>query len=849
MSADDTNDQDDDLAGEYIDLGEDDSDVEDTADGGAIVKIDDSPKRGDSQFYDNVAEDLPDNDLDKLAVNFIELIGRDKEARKKRDEQYEMGIRRTGLGDDAPGGAQFDGASKVVHPVLTEVCVDFSARAIKELFPADGPVKSKVVGDVTEERVAKANRKSDFMNWQLTVQSREFRSEFEQLLTQLPLGGGQYMKVTWDEARNRPNFLFIPIDDMYLPFAASNFHTAQRKTHVQYVTQLEYDRRVKSGMYRDVDMVAPSMMPDRSRADIANDRIEGRSEDAYNEDGLRTIYEIYAWAEIDDQEADGSAPYIISVDKTSSKVLSIYRNWDEDDDSQEELQWIVEFPFVPWRGAYPIGMTHMIGTLSGAITGALRALLDSAHISNSQTMLKLKGGTRGGQSLTIEPTQVAEIEGGLNVDDIRKLAMPLPFNQPSAVLFQLLGFLTDEAKGVVRTTIDDTADANENVPVGTTLARIEQGTVVFSAIHARLHNAMGHLLSILHRLNAMYLDDAEEEKATGSVIASRADFNGPMDVVPVSDPNIFSEAQRFAQVQAVAQRAQLNPAAYNARKVEERILQTLKIPNAMELLAPQMTPTEENAVSENVKATLGRPVVAFPDQDHIAHLQTHLAYMQSLAFGSSQLMAPTFLPVIIGHIKEHIALWYAAEVFNTANDVTDEDLSTLLKKTRDSKDKKEKQALDRLIAEASLNVIGEADQAFGQLPPVIAKAMQTLQQMQPQPLQDPATQVAMADVKMRGDAAQAKNQVDMAKVADKEKDRAAEMAREQVREAAETQRARGTGAVLLETKGIEAEQARMDATLDFVAGVHQVETDAATQVATAQPQVGAPPTPQPQGAQ
>ena len=259
------------------------------------------------------------------------------------------------------------------------------------------------------------------------------------------------------------------------------------------------------------------------------------------------------------------APYIITIDKLSRKVLSVYRNWDELDESKEELQWFVEFPFVPWRGAYPIGLPHMIGGISAAATGALRALLDSAHISNSQTMLKLKGGTRGGQTLEIQPTQVLEIEGGLNVDDVRKLAMPLPYNPPSAVLLQLLGVLVDAGKGVVRTTLEDLADSNSNTPVGTTLARIEQGMTVFSAIHGRLHDAMGRMLRILHRLNGMYLDDENIEAELGEELATRADFDGPMDVVPVSDPNIFSEAQRYAQVQAVAQRAAALPQLYNLR--------------------------------------------------------------------------------------------------------------------------------------------------------------------------------------------------------------------------------------------------------------------------------------------
>ena len=779
---------DEELEGEYVEIEPEEEDVVDTEDGGALVTLDEDERPGDDEFLSNLAETLPESELDQLSATLMDLIARDKEARKKRDEQYEEGIRRTGLGDDAPGGASFSGASRVVHPMITEVCVDFSSRAIKELFPPDGPVKTKIVGETTKERVSKAARKAELMNLQLTSQSPAFRSELEQLLTQVPLGGAQYMKVTWDEQRNRPNFLFVAIDDIYLPYAATNFYTAERKTHVLYMTKQAFEKKVRDGAYRDVQLVAPGGEPEVSAAERANDKIEGRESTAYNEDGLRTVFEIYATVEL---ESDvGPAPYIITIDKTSAQVVAVYRNWDEDDASREELQWIIEFPFVPWRGAYPIGIIHMVGGLSAAATGSLRALLDAAHISNSQTMIKLKGGSRGGQSLDLQPTTVTEIEGGLNVDDVRKLAMPLPFNQPSAVLFQLLGFLVDAGNKVVRTTLDDMSDAGQNAPVGTTLAKIEQGMVVFSAIHSRLHAAMERLLGVLHRLNEMYLDDEALEEQTGSKLASRKDFSGPLDVVPVSDPNIFSEAQRFAQVQAVAQRAAMLPQLYDLRKVEQRILSTLKIPDPEGLLQPAMTPNEENAVAENVKAALGRPVIAFPDQDHIAHLKTHLSFMLSPTLGTNPLIAPAALPILLGHLKEHMVLWYAAEVYRTAGDANTVigapmDMEELLKTTTEKEDK---QALDRMVAEASLNTVVAAEEAFSQLPPVIQQVMQMVQQLTPPPPMDPAAQAAMADIQMRGEVAKQKAELEAMKLEVQKQRDAINAELEKMRVLAENQR-------------------------------------------------------------
>lgn len=752
------------LEGELVAVEDDDDGVIDTDDGGAIVTLDDEDDEGtDGEFYDNLAETIPDGTLRRIASTLIDIIAKDKDARKKRDEQYEEGLRRTGLGDDAPGGAQFQGASKVVHPMLTEACVDFAARSIKELWPANGPVKDHIEGTETAEKRAKAKRKTRLMNWQLTTQAREARAELEQILTQLPLGGAQYLKMGWDENGNRPTVLGVMIDDMLIPFAATNFYSAQRKTHVQYLTQLDFESRVKSGMYRDVDLAPAGMEPEFSNASVANDRIEGRNATSYNEDGLRTVYETYLMYDLDEDDsmADGVAPYIITVDVPTGNVLAIYRNWDIEDEHREELQWFVEFPFVPWRGAYPIGLPQMIGGLSAAATGALRALLDSAHIQNTPSGLKLKGKI-GGQSLTVQPGQIEEVEGGINVDDIRKLYMPMPYSPPSPVLFSLLGFLIDAGKGVIRTTLDDVADTSPNTPVGTTLSRLEQAMVVYSAIHGRLHDSMGRMLTILDRLNGLYLDDERLEQQVGEKLASREDFDGPMDVTPVSDPNIFSEAQRFAQVQAVEQRAAARPDLYNARKVEERLLETLKIPNWKELLGPDPTPSERNAVDENAAAALGQPVAAFADQNHMAHIRTHLAFLQSPVFGMNELIAPTALPALLEHIKQHVVLLYATGAFHVASGTLGEDLGEAIKDA--PKDDATQQALDSLLAEASETAIATLTETLAPLAQMLAQLKQQAIQMMPQPQQDPRIAIEQQKVQMQGQAAQQKAQLDAQKL-------------------------------------------------------------------------------------
>ena len=758
--------------GEEVELEGEESDVEDTDDGGAIVTIDEEGTKYNEnlEFYANLAEDIPETSLKELATDLLDAIARDKEARKLRDKQYEEGIKRTGLGDDAPGGAQFQGASRVVHPILTEVCVDFAARKIKEIFPltgaTSGPVKDQIVGMPTAEKEEKAKRKTAYMNWQLTQQMPEFRNELEQLLTQVPLGGAQYLKLTWDKRLKRPRPYMVTIDDMYLPYAATSFYTAERKTHRQLVTQLEFDRRVLSELYRDIELVAVSA-PEQTKAAQANDKIEGREQnDYYDEDGLREIFEIYVECEIDeDKETKGdTAPYIVTVDAVSQEILAIYRNWDEDDTRRVALDWIIEWPFVPWRGAYPIGIVHMIGGLSAAITGSLRALMDSAHIQNSQTGLKLKGGSRGGQSLNIQPTQVIEVEGSPNNDDIRKTFMPLPFPGPSQTLFTLMGFLVDAAKGVVRTTFEDLSDNPDRLPVGTTLALIEQGMTVFNAIHARLHDSMGKTLKVLHRLNATYLDEQVVIDELGELIVKRSDFEGPMDVVPVSDPNIFSEIQRFAQLQLIEQRAQAMPQLYDLRKVEEMILDRTKIPNARDLLLKQPEPQRLNAVNENVAATMGAPIVAFPDQDHLSHIQVHLSYITNPMLGASQIMAPIVIPLMLNHVKDHLALWYVNETVRIASEAAGMDIAKLMDPDNPAVD----QEFDRMLAAADLRVEQQAMQQLQAIPEIIKQATQVLQSFQPPPPMDPsqvAMQIQTAETQRRAQADQVKAQIDQAKIA------------------------------------------------------------------------------------
>ena len=739
-----------------VDLPDDTADILEMPDGSAVVTMETVGPEESRDFYANMAETMETYELDRIAMRYIDLLEKDKNAREDRDKQYEEGIRRTGLGKDAPGGANFMGASRAVHPIMAEGCVDFASRAIKEMFPPDGPVRTKIVGEVDDLKQQRAERKRDFLNWQITEQIEEFRDEQEQMLTQLPLGGSQYIKVWYDERQKRPTIEFLPIDRIILPFAASNFYTAQRAAEVHEITEWEYKRRVSTGMYIDGFSFTSSIEPEQTKAQKANDKIEGKAFQD-NEDGLRKVFHIYTYLEFDDDKHSGAemAPYIMRVDEQSSKGIGLYRNWEDGDDTMTKLDWIVEFKFIPWRGAFAIGLPHLIGGLSAALTGALRALLDSAHINNAATMLKLKGAKLSGQTQQVEVTQVAEIEGAPGVDDIRKIAMPMPFNPPSPVLFQLLGWLSTAAKGVVTTSEEKIADVTSNAPVGTTQALIEQGAAVYSAIHARLHKSQERLIKILCRLNRWHFDEMRKGDIVEDMNIQRDDFNRNTDVIPVSDPHIFSETQRMAQMQSVLLRSDKNPDLYDAKAVEERFLKQLKIPNVSELLRNVPAPEQRTLADENAAMSIGQPAYAYLQQDHISHIQGHLMFGLDPSFGSNPFIAPQFTHNAIEHIKQHMTLWYLNRMNGYVANLRGG------KPVSNYDNPKLTAIIDQLYASVGQHVALDSKEVFSQILPQIQQLQQIAQQYAPAAILPPDAQVvkdtSMAETKRK----EAKDQQDM----------------------------------------------------------------------------------------
>ena len=450
------------------------------------------------------------------------------------------------------------------------------------------------------------------------------------------------------------------------------------------------------------------------------------------------------------------------IDELGSEVVGLYRNWEEQDESRTKLDWVVEFKFIPWRGAYAIGLPQLIGGLSAALTGALRALLDTAHINNSATMLKLKGAKISGQSQQVDVTQIVEIEGAPGVQDIRQIAMPMPFNPPSPVLFQLLGWLDQAAKGVITTSEEKIADVTSNTPVGTTQALIEQGAAVFSAIHARLHNSQARVLKVLCRLNRWHFDEMEKGDVITDLEITREDFDKNTDVVPVSDPHIFSETQRMAQNQAVLMLAEKHPQNFNIAGVLNRVLKQMKVPNINELLKDVPAPEQRTSADENAAMLIGQPAYAYLQQDHIAHIQDHLQFAMNPFLGQSPFADPNYLNNLIEHTKQHMTLWY----LNRSNGYVEESIG---KPVDDYDDPKLTAAIDKVYTTVGAHVMLDSKEVFGQFQQALQKLVQMAQQRksQQQPLPPDAQVVkdtSMAETQRKTQKDQADLQLAQAKL-------------------------------------------------------------------------------------
>ena len=619
----------------------------------------DNVKEQDTNFGTNLAEDMPAKDLVSKASDLIRYYDNDREARSEWEERYKKGLKTL----DPDGGMEESederatrGLSTVVHPMIAEAATQFNAKAIAELYPSGGPVKAVIIGDPNEELEEQARRVREFMNYQITQEMPEYFPDLDQMLFHLPLVGQTFKKIWWDSNLDRQCSQFVKAEDFVVAPESKDIQTSPRYTHVIRMPKNDYNRYVESGYYLPSDDKGGDIDPS---GDTVGE-IEGV--DQYGDDAqdeIMTLLEMHVYENFEDEDAEVAIPYVVTIDYDNENIVSIRRNWHEDDGRKIRREWFVSYKFLPGLGFYGFGLFHLIGGLGKAATGSLRALLDSAAFANMQGGFKLRGRVSGGE-IQVNPGEFVDLDA--TVDDVNKAIMPLPFKEPSQSLFNLLSFIVDAGQRFASTADLNVGDVNPNAPVGSTVALIEQGSKSFSAIHKRLHYAQGQEFKLISSLNAENLP----EQFTFSLIGSSseifaADFNDRIDVLPVSDPNIFSSAQRIAQAQSVLQMAQSAPEMHDMYEAYKRMYEAIRIPNIDEILLKPEDAPRLDPIDENMAIMYGKPIKAFPEQDHDSHIAVHMQFIQDPSLGGNP-GAQAMQPILIAHIAEHVALLYRARM-------------------------------------------------------------------------------------------------------------------------------------------------------------------------------------------
>ena len=560
----------------------------------------------------------------------------------------------------------FEGACTAVHPVLIESAVKFQSKATQELFPASGPVKSQIIGEVTEEKEQQAHRVDQFMNYQVTEQMPEYFDEFERMLFHLPLIGSAFKKIYFDSNLNRPVSEFVPIDQFYVSYYATDLRRADRYTHVIYRSPVEMKRDIASGMYADVDLPSAGT-PDMAPISQKMDNIMGLSPSG-SHDPQYVVLEQHCYLDLPDKfsDEDGlSLPYIVTIEEQSQQVLSIRRNYNKDDKRKEKKIFFTHYRFVPGFGFYGMGLIHFLGNLTMTATAAMRSLVDAGQFANLPGGFKAKGMRIVGDNDPIAPGEFREVEATGN--DLSKMIINLPYKEPSQTLFQMLNFVTSTAQKFADTTEQVVSDAASYGPVGTTMALLEASSKFFSAIHKRLHKSQHDEFKLLGRINCEYLpEESMCDVPNGTLKIYRRDFDGRIDIVPVSDPNIPSSAHRMMMAQLALQLSQsAPPGMFNVEELNKTILSAANIPNLDKILPEKPEPMPLDPISDIQAAVKGMPIKAFIGQNHPAHIQVKTMYLQDPMNGGNPVMQ-RIAPVLQANIQEHMVMQYQEQVNGVA---------------------------------------------------------------------------------------------------------------------------------------------------------------------------------------
>ena len=705
-------------------------------------------------FDANLAEYLDDYVLGSISKKLINDVENDKESRKEWMKTYTDGLKYLGMRFDEQRSQPFEGSSGVIHPILAESVTQFQAQAYKELLPAQGPVKTQIVGQRDANTEMQAERVAEFMNYYIMNEMPEYDPELDQLLFYLPLSGSAFKKVYYDASIRRPVSKFVPSEDLLVPYEATDLLSAERVTHIVSMSNNEVRKLQLSGFYADIELTG-SEVETRDTVTEEIDKIQG-VEPEYNNDEQRRLYEIHTVAEIEgfeDIDENGEPtglklPYIITIDESSQKVLSVRRNYEPNDPIKNKINYFVQYKFLPGLGFYGLGLSHMIGGLSKATTSILRQLIDAGTLSNLPAGFKARGIRIRDEASPLQPGEFRDIDapGGA----LRDALMPLPYKEPSGVLFSLLGLLVDSGKRFASIADMNIGDSNAAMPVGTTVALLEKGTKVMSAIHKRLHYSQRTEFKILARVFGEFLPPVYPyETGSGSKEIKLEDFSKKVDVIPVSDPNIFSMSQRIVMAQELLTMVQSNPEIHGPQGIYEayyRMYSALGVDNIEALLLPpqDMTPKPVDAGIENSGLLQGIPANAFAEQNHEAHIEAH----KSLFLTQGVQMNPQLQSVIIAHVMQHLQF--------LANQIAEQQMPPEAQQQIEQM-MQQAQTLDpqsQMMVQQQVQGIIESMSS-----PILAQlSSEFLASIQPPPQQDPLVAIRQQELGLRDKEIDLKNQ-------------------------------------------------------------------------------------------
>ena len=612
----------------------------------------------ESSFFENLAEDMDDRTLGRLSSQLITDYKKDKVSRSDWEQTYTNGLELLGF-KYQDQTRPFQGASGVTHPLLAEAVTQFQAQAYKELLPSEGPVRTQVVGAETPETESQAQRVQDFMNYMLMEKMEEYTPEFDQLLFYLPLSGSTFKKVYYDEIMQRAVAKFVPAEDLIVPYYSTDLKDCERITHLVKMGENDVLKKQKAGFYRDVELI-PKQAEKNPIQDKLNElegvKPSGQKEYQYNILEMHVDLNLEEF-EVENPEKNVKVPYIVTIDEGSQQVLSIYRNFNQDDPQMKRKEYFVHYKFLPGLGFYGFGLIHMIGGLSRASTAALRQLLDAGTLANLPAGFKSRGIRIRDDDQPFQPGEFRDVDApGGNIKDQFQI---LPFKEPSGTLFQLLGFVVQAGQRFAAIADMQLGEDSQNRAVGTTIALLERGSRVMSAIHKRCYYAMRQEFRLLSKVFADYLPPIYPYAVYGADRAVKIqDFDNRVDVIPVADPNIFSMSQRVTLANENLKIALSNPQMHNLHEAYRRVYEALGTRQINSLLKPAEVPVPEDPATENAKALQMKMLKAFPEQDHDSHIAAHRAFMGTRMVQIN----PMVYALLQGHISEHVALKAHGEI-------------------------------------------------------------------------------------------------------------------------------------------------------------------------------------------